>query len=394
MATTLKAIIRKGDRRSDGSWNVKIRITHNRNTKELPTSIYVTKSDLTASYKIKNRTILDKCEDLIRIYRQKLYDLNLELNDLPLSTIVERITTQEQERKGINFVAFAEQWIKNSAKKGVKNYATALNALKKHFGRDVIMCDEITSKTMRDFEQSLSGRAQSLYTSSIVFLFREARNHYNDEDNDRIIIRNTIASYKPPRQNVAEKRAIPEETMRKILALPYNGTVRHDLTLDVVKLSFFMMGINSVDLYNATDYDGEYLTYNRTKTYERRDDKALMKIKVHPVLQPLFAKYKDDERAFDFHRRYSKPEDFNRALNIGLKSIATEVGLDTLQFYAIRHSFATIAVNDVRINKYLINDMLCHVDRTMHVTDLYIRKDYTPMNEANYQFIEYFLKEE
>ena len=389
---TLKPIIMKPDKRADGTWNVKIRITHNRAVRNIPTSMYVSKEDITSSFKIKNRAILDKCDDLMREYRRRLNAMNLELNDLPLSLIVEKLVERE-ERTGIDFIAFAEKWITdNREKKGIKNYVTALNAFKKFFGRDVVMCDEVTSKVMREFEQSLSGRAASLYTSSVLFMFREARKHYNDEDIDRIVIRNTVASYKPPRQNVAEKRALTEEVIRRMLALEYNGVARRDLALDVFKLSFFMMGTNAVDLYNATEYDGVYFIYNRTKTKGRRSDKAEMRIKVHESLLPLFEKYKDDERVFNFHRRYAKAEDFGRALNIGLKSIAAEVGVDNIQFYSIRHSFATIAVNDVRINQYIVNDMLCHVDANMRVTNLYIRKDYGPMNDANFQFIEYFLK--
>ena len=43
--------------------------------------------------------------------------------------------------------------------------------------------------------------------------------------------------------------------------------------------------------------------------------------------------------------------------------VGTEIGVEKLQFYSARHSFATIAVNDVRIPIYIVNDMLCHVDR-------------------------------
>ena len=36
------------------------------------------------------------------------------------------------------------------------------------------------------------------------------------------------------------------------------------------------MGMNSADLYNATEFDGEYITYYRTKTKDRRNDNAKM----------------------------------------------------------------------------------------------------------------------
>lgn len=35
--------------------------------------------------------------------------------------------------------------------------------------------------------------------------------------------------------------------------------------------------------------------------------------------------------------------------------------------------------------------MLCHVDPSMHVTDLYIRKDFEPMNAANFRLIDFVL---
>ena len=390
---TLKAVILKPDKRADGTWNVKIRITHNRAIRNIPTSMYVSKGDLTASMKIKNRAILDKCDDLIREYRQRINALNLELNDMPLPMIVERITSRSSS-EGVDFIAFVEKWMeRNATKPGLSTRKTAVNAFKKFFGRDMIMCSEITSKVMREFESSLTGiRTKSLYPATVLHLFREARKFYNDEDNDRIVIRNTVASYKPPKQNVAEKRALTEDVVRKILALEYNGAVCRDLALDMFKLSFFLMGTNSVDFYNATEFDGEYFVYNRTKTAGQRSDKAEMRIKVHPCLLPLFEKYKGEERVFNFYKRYSTPNTFNKAINTGLQEIADEVKEKKIQYYAIRHSFATIAVNTLKINKYIVNDMLCHVDPAMQVTELYIRKDYAPMNEANYQFIEYFLK--
>ena len=33
--------------------------------------------------------------------------------------------------------------------------------------------------------------------------------------------------------------------------------------------------------------------------------------------------------------------------------------------------------------------MLCHVDSSMRITDLYIQKDFAPINDANFKLIEY-----
>ena len=94
---------------------------------------------------------------------------------------------------------------------------------------------------------------------------------------------------------------------------------------------------------------------------------------------------------FCFASRYASAADFNRALNIGLKEVGLAAGVAGLQFYAARHTMATIAVNEAGVSKYAVNDMLNHVEPSMRVTDLYIKKDFTAVNEANFRLIAYVL---
>lgn len=266
-------------------------------------------------------------------------------------------------------------------------------------GRDNILCDEITIKTMKAFESALKElpRAQSLYTNSIKTIFNAAREFYNDEDNDIIRIKHSLDRYKPVEQNVAKKRALDVETVRRIFSLPYlgrNGSVtnRHDLALDCFRLSFCLMGMNSADLYNAMVLNGNTIIYDRMKTRDRRSDKAEMQVEITDYIKPLVEKYKGKKRVFDFYERYASMENFNQAINIGLKEVGKELGVEKLQFYAARHSMATIAVNDVGISKYIVNDMLCHVSPDMRVTELYIKKDFKPINDANVKLLDYVFK--
>lgn len=393
---TFKAVIKKGNKRADGTWNVVIRFTHDTKVRFIPTSMYVSKKDITASYKIKNTNIIDRGNDLIKAYREKINELNLELNDIDIDTIVSFLR-QKRDKRGVSFTDFAHQWIARSEIKGIKNYKTAVNALCLFMGRDNILCEEITTKTMKAFESTLKDRprAQSLYPNSIKTIFNAAREYYNDEDNDIIHIRHSLDKYKPVEQNIAEKRALDVETIRRIFALPYkNSTVdnRHDLALDCFRLSFCLMGMNSADLYNATEYDGTTIIYDRTKTKDRRRDNARMQVDITDHIRPIVEKYKGKERVFNFYERFTTMESFNRAINIGLKDIGKEIGIERLQFYAARHSMATIAVNEVGISKYIVNDMLNHTDQSLRVTELYIKKDFSHINEANVKLLDYVLK--
>lgn len=391
---TVKATIKKNEKRSDGTWNVLVRITHGRKSAYIRTSLYVEKKDLTASFKIKNANILDKCRELESEYRKRLANLNLELSNLELEQIMTYLENTNTSNS-IDFVAFCNKWIeKNDKLKGLKNYKTAINSFIEFFGRKKIFCDEITSKVLKQFEEHLAEkkRASSMYPQSILKLFNEARDFYNDEDIGIYKIRHTI-NYKPKKQNIADKRSLPEDTIKAIFNLPYDSKVgsRRNLALDCFKLSFCLMGINSVDLFNAKEFDGEHLIYYRTKTTDRRpNDKAKMVVKVNHFIRPIFDKYYSGKKTvFNFSERFSTEKDLNRSINIGLKQIKEEVGIDNLQFYYARHSFATIAVNRAKINMYIVNDMLCHVDPAMKVTELYVEKDYSIINDENEKFIKY-----
>ena len=395
---TFKAIIFKDRQREDKTWNVFIRFIHNRKVRYISTTMYVTKKDMTAGFKIKNQQIIDKCDELIKAYREKIAPLNLELNDVSIDDVVDYLKTSKKNDSGIDFIAFARKWCQQHPNlKGVKNYLAAINSFCLFFGREHILCSEVTARTMKQYEEWLSGkpRAQSLYTSAIVRLFNEARDYYNDEDNDIIRIKHSLHKYKPKQQNVAEKRALTTEQIRAIFSLPYANKLvkgkqcRHDLALDCFKLSFCLLGMNSADLYNITEYDGEYITYCRTKTKDRRNDQAKMTVRVHPFVKSLMEKYEGKERVFNFHERFASMADFNRSINIGLKEIGRELGIDGLQFYAARHTMATIAANEAGIDRWTINLMLNHTDQSMRVTELYIKRDFTPINEANDKLLEY-----
>lgn len=402
MAVTLKALIRKSKMRADKTWNVLIRLTYDRRVKYIATNEFVEKKDITASGRIKNMAVVERCEDLIRVYRKRIGELNLEVNDMDIDDVV-RYVTMKRNAGGLSFTGYAEKWLEESEAKGKKNYRSAVNALKRFVGREEIMFDEVTVNLMRGFEKWLGDkpRAVSLYCSAIVKMFNDAREYYNDEDNDVVLIKHSLRKYRVPKPGVAEKRALPVEVVRRIFSLPYDGKkVKgmcsvHDLALDCYRLSFCLMGMNSADLWAAEEYEDGMIVYHRAKTKDRRSDGAEMRVVVPDVVRDVFERWRDADggRVFSFHRRFSTPENLNKSINEGLKAVGREVGVEGLQFYSARHSMATIALNEAGISKWLVNDMLCHVDPAMKVTELYIKKDYRPINEANERLMMYVFPE-
>ena len=415
---TFKAEIRKNEMKVGGTFNVKIRVTYNREVKRLATHIFVRTEDLTKDFKLKNPKYIKEADKLVRYYEELCMGLPLEASNLTLSDVLDYIQKEKEKNTPIDFIQFCKDWLTTTEVKGKRNYQTTLNTFIAFLGKDKLNTNQVTKLLMMEFMEYLhkkrakqvaelqrkgkripSNRMVSLYMGSIRHLFNEAKKKYNDYDRNVIRIPNSpFENLDIPKQEATRKRALSVELIKKIWELPYiintNGRERlgpFNLAKDCFILSFCLIGINSADLYNCTEMEGGSITYYRTKTTDRRLDKAKMKVDVLPILLPLMKKYEDytQKKVFCFYHLYSTFKNFNRAINLGLKQIGKILKIDDLEYYAARHSWATLAVNKVGIDKYTVHAALNHIDETMKVTDIYIERDFKIENEANRKVIEY-----
>ena len=77
---TFKAEVYAHQKKADGTYNIKIRVTHKQRKKYLATPWYVGKEDLTRSLKLKNQRYIDMVDDVIKRYRScQTYSTGLRL---------------------------------------------------------------------------------------------------------------------------------------------------------------------------------------------------------------------------------------------------------------------------------------------------------------------------
>ena len=416
---TIKAEIKKSELKVDGTYNVKIRFTLDRKVKRLSTNLFITSKDLTKSLKFKEDTSIKRAIDrLVLYYREQCFKLQLDQNHYSLDEIIEFLNGEQEKQQTIDFIKFSREWIASTTIKGAPNYTTAINALVRFIGKEELDINLITLDFLESFKAFLnkereirtkrlmqqgkrvpSNRSLSLYLISIKKLFNEAKKKYNKKEKNLILIPNSpFMELEIPKQEATRKRAISADIIKKLWKLPYKdmkkgykSTCHYNLAKDCFILSFCLMGINSADLYNATEMEGYTIVYNRTKTKDRRLDKAQMKVDIPRLILPLVEKYKDKtgNRLFNFYQYYADEKDFNKAINYGLKEICTILEIDDLEYYAARHSWATIALNKAGIDKYIVHAALNHIDDAMKVTDIYIERDFVNENKANTKVAKY-----
>ena len=416
---TIKSEIKRQEQKLDGTYNVKLRFTLDRKVKRLSTSLFVYSKDLTKEFKIKpSSPIKQDVEAMIRSYYEKCAKLQIELNHYTLDDIMDYLNGEQEKNQIIDFIKFSREWIVSTTIKGAPNYTSAINALVRFIGKEELDVNLITKDFLDSFKTFLnkehetrtkkliqqgkrvpSNRSLSLYLISIKKLFNEAKKKYNKKDKNLILIPHSpFDDFVMPKQEATRKRAIPADIIKKVWKLPYKdmkkgykATCRYNLAKDCFILSFCLMGINSADLYNATKMDGNTITYYRTKTKDRRLDNAKMMVEIPHIIQPIINKYRDKtgKRLFNFYQYYCDEKGFNKAINYGLKEIGSILGIDDLEYYAARHSWATIALNKVGIDKYIVHAALNHIDDSMKVTDIYIERDFVNENKANAKVVRY-----
>ena len=378
----------------DGTYNIKVRFIKDKKVKRISTSLFATKDDLTADLKLKETSMIKQEADrLVLHYRSLLTSLRIDPENYDVNEIVNRLLNKEEADKPIDFIAFSRKWISETSIKGKDNYTTALKSFIRFMGKDELDIKKLTVDLLEKYKDYLnkvrderiklmveagkripSNRCLSLYLMSLRHLYSEAQKHYNKSDKGIMRIPHTPFEYfKIPKQEATRKRAIQPQQIKAIWNMPYQNvhkgvkhTCRPDLAKDCFILSFCLMGMNSVDLYN-------------------------MEVIVPDMVLPIIERYRDTtgERLFRFYKDYRDYKAFNKAINKGLKEIGEQLGIDDLEFYAARHSWATIALNKCGIDKYTVHAALNHVDESMRVTDIYIERDYVNENKANTKVVKY-----
>ncbi|MDR1455405.1 MAG: site-specific integrase [Tannerella sp.] len=431
MATFKISVFRHQERR-DGKYPVSIRLYWQRKTAYIGTEYYVTVHRINQTrrkgiFEPKDSFVIAELMRRIELFEKEKLHLGVDIYQYSARELARHFENMTANRpddgdKEIDFLDFGFAYHEREKQKGrsVGRLLTTLNALK-DFSPKGLPINNLTANMLADFEQYLrheriitrinqsgtpvtiknkpvSDRTVNGYMTDIRTVFNRARDEYNDEDAGRIRITHyPFKKYKMPRFPQPGKRNLPPEIIRSIFLLTdseLDDASRAVLARDVFMLSFLFVGMNCKDMYalRVTDIEDGRLTYKRSKTSGRRSDEALISIRIEPEAASLIRKYRDGqgERAFSFHRRYSTSHIFVSSVNKGLKAIAQKCNLDVeLSTYYVRHSWATIARNKCRISKSDIDECLNHISAETKMADIYIERDWTLIDNANRQVIDY-----
>lgn len=302
--------------------------------------------------------------------------------------LVEETLYPETNRKKMLVERFRKYIAKSAAARTRDMYSVTLRKILK-FEKDGenLAFEDITKDWLTRFDRWLAETGCPAVNSRAIHL-RNIRAVFNDAIDDNITTWYPFRHFKI-RYEETVKRALSVQALRKLFALPVEPW--QERYLDCFKLSFFLIGINLIDLLNAKPLEcgSDRLTYRRAKT------RRLYDIKVEPEALAIINKYAGCNHLVCWGEGRTTYKTFLITLEKNLKLLGTKnaegeivPAFPTLTTYVARHSWATIAA-ELDIPKETIAAALGHGGNT--VTDIYINFNMRKVDAANRKVLDYVL---
>jgi len=412
---SFKICVFKTQKRLDDKYPVWIRVYWKGAKSYIRTEYNVTINQISqkkGAFEVKDVFIINNLNERIELFEKKKTEIDIHnFNSKQLANYYSNLFS-ETESANIDFLRFGYNFCEQRKVQG-KSYnriKTTLNNLS-DFCKNKLPINELTSKKLTAFENYLkterkitrisqfkkevtttrkacSTHCIADYMSDIRTVFNAALYEYNDDDSGNILIKHyPFKKYKIPSVPETAKRNLTPQQIKRI-AYFNSRSKRANIACDVFLLSFLLVGMNAADIYHLKpeNYANGRITYNRQKTRGKRKDAALISIKVEPETELIIDYYRDptNEKLLLFHKKYSTQQDFVQNVNKGLKTVAAACEIDvSLSSYYARHSWATIASNECNIDTATIALCLNHSIREFAITNIYIKKDWSKIDNAN-----------
>lgn len=416
MKPSFTPVIIPSQKKADGTYNVKIRVTYKRRSKRLSTNLHAAPKDLTRSLNFKDGPVKKAAYDLAN----KFYDIcaeidYLELQKMEVEDIVKVIDAKAETKKKFH-LDFIEYMRQKALTKGASErlYVTAANALTRYMRGHTLCVNDINVKFLRGFEEFIKNepkivscfhngetreskvikgdcRAVSQYLGCVRHMFALARMEFNEPDLDVYRIpNNPFEYYSVPKQQPAKRRNKSQDFIQMIINESAKAKGAKKFALEVFLLSFTLEGINLADLYTCAPAKERWLIYNRRKTMNKRSDKAEHHVYIPDQILPIVERMKDNDgvHMFAFHRRYKDFDTFTVNTNNAIRRWREGREIESFTMYAARHSFASIG-RRAGIEKATIDEMLCHVGN-LRMADVYIEPSWDIHKEANEKVLSLF----
>lgn len=380
-----------------GEYPVVVSVSHNTKTAFIPTGISVEEKNFVGGAKgvyikrIPNTDeINSQLHSMLIDFQNKACGLKpYELDKMTVTDIKKFLLSEQtalSERPTfIEYARSIENKYKGSTQKLVHR---TIEVLCEYWNGRPVFFDDITTGMLRDIDDELARKGNSLNTRAIYF--RHFRAIINRAIDDGITVNYPFRAFKI-KSTAKKKHELPVECLRKLAQLTFAPSENlKELARDLFMLSFYLCGVNLKDIYNwkKNKLKNGKICFVRYKI--RRFEPETVEITLQPEAQALLDKYCGKEYLFSFAETYPNYDTFIGNVDKRIRLLRKDIDFDELTLYYARYSWATIAYK-CGVDEKTISKSLGHQDTTV-AGKFYILYDWSLTDEANRRVIDYVFK--
>lgn len=341
---TLSLTIIKTLPRKDGSYPIKIAIASQGKTAFITTRFSIENLKQWNGSRVVRHPQAEamnrKLNLMLEEYRSQIDD-NPYLESLPAQALKDKLV---RGRCGVTTAQeFGEEYVKQLRKENRTSYAKnmeySLKYLTECFGQDLPL-SSIGIIEIKRWEKFLFGRGDSTTTVNIRMSHLKALLNAAVTEGKVEYKIFPFRQYRMPAKEVRDI-CISREELTKLCEAEFEGVAQKRLSVarDLFLLSFYCAGINLTDLVDA-ELSGEYLTFVRKKTSDRKTGERRVSITIQPEAREIIDRYMTEEGRMDFGYHYTDYEQFRSFVTKSLNRIGDMLGFEKrLMFYSARKTF-------------------------------------------------------
>ena len=326
-----------------GKHKIRLVITHNGDTRYIPTDIVIDSINEFKNGRVVNRS--DK--DMLNIRLKKIFNIYQERCDsleyphaLNCMQLVEMIKTPIGKRKYLKFTEIADEYtsqIDEKKRKGTNQlYKLAVKQFTGYAG-DKILMEQITPITINGFikhmrESNLSSTTIRIYAILVKVIINYAKKlNYVKYDVDPFITA----------QIPSAKKRDTSITVEQLKAIRDMEVTTHGemVTRDIFLLTYYLAGMNLIDMLSI-DFRSDEVSYMRKKTSHTKEDNTITCFSIPDEAKPIIKKYMKKSTGKLIFGKYKDYSAYTNLLNRTLKKLKQSAGINhPFTLYSARKSF-------------------------------------------------------
>ena len=375
---TLKLTLLKSKVLRDGRHKIRVAVCHKEET-----SYIITRFIVDSEAQFKNGQVVKrpdaavlnkKLRNLLNEYQEKL-DAIKHPNLYDCSQLREILVNGMREEESATFQAVSLEYVKELEEAGSIGYSKMIERNNRYFSEFVkgnILLADITPELIEGYSRFLRIK-KGIGDTTNSMLMRQTKTIINKGIKRRIVKYEVhpFINFKIP-SSPSREIDISLDSFNKIrMAQPTEKKFR--VAHDLFCLSFYLGGINLVDLLSIDFRNIEVLEYVRKKTRTTTQGKNTISFTIPGAAKEIIKKWINRNTGkLDFGYKFSYPN-FSRYLTRSLASLAKRLGItEKVVYYSARKSFAQYA-SEIGIPDGIIDYCLGHSDKSKGIIRYYTK---------------------